>query len=72
MSADNDNGQNIRAQRCPCCGKASQMKFRPFCSGRCKDVDLARWLNGAYAIPDNSDKDFQEHDATREALEARR
>ncbi len=27
--------------------------FRPFCSRRCADVDLARWLGGAYRIPDN-------------------
>jgi endogenous inhibitor of DNA gyrase (YacG/DUF329 family) len=27
------------------------MRFRPFCSGRCKDVDLNRWLSGHYAIP---------------------
>ena len=26
-------------------------RFRPFCSGRCKDVDLHRWFSGAYAIP---------------------
>ncbi len=27
------------------------MAFRPFCSARCRDVDLARWLGGGYAIP---------------------
>jgi endogenous inhibitor of DNA gyrase (YacG/DUF329 family) len=26
-------------------------RFRPFCSRRCADVDLGRWLKGAYAIP---------------------
>lgn len=36
---------------CPICGKPAVERFRPFCSGRCKDVDLNRWLKGAYAIP---------------------
>jgi len=36
---------------CPICARASDPKYRPFCSRRCADVDLARWLNGSYAIP---------------------
>lgn len=36
---------------CPICGKAIEPKYRPFCSKRCADVDLARWLNGSYVIP---------------------
>ena len=37
---------------CPICGKAaSAAPFRPFCSKRCADVDLHRWLSGRYAIP---------------------
>jgi hypothetical protein len=36
---------------CPICGKPAADRFQPFCSGRCKDVDLNRWLKGAYAIP---------------------
>jgi endogenous inhibitor of DNA gyrase (YacG/DUF329 family) len=36
---------------CPICGKPAAAGFRPFCSGRCKDVDLHRWFSGAYAIP---------------------
>jgi len=39
------------AKPCPTCGKPSAERFRPFCSARCKDVDLHRWLSGAYAIP---------------------
>lgn len=37
--------------RCPICGKPSDAKSRPFCSRRCADVDLARWLGGTYRIP---------------------
>jgi len=36
---------------CPICQKASDAKYRPFCSRRCADVDLGRWLKGSYVIP---------------------
>jgi len=36
---------------CPICGKATMPRFRPFCSRRCRDVDLNRWLGEHYAIP---------------------
>ncbi|GGL63325.1 DNA gyrase inhibitor YacG [Wenxinia marina] len=36
---------------CPICGQPAEPKFRPFCSKRCADVDLARWLGGRYRIP---------------------
>jgi len=38
-------------RRCAVCGKPQSAQFRPFCSKRCADVDLARWLGGRYAIP---------------------
>ena len=42
----------LRPKRpCPICGKASQQKFHPFCSARCAQVDLNRWLGGHYAVP---------------------
>lgn len=40
-----------RASRCPICGRPTARDVRPFCSRRCRDVDLARWLQGSYAIP---------------------
>lgn len=40
---------------CPCCGKTVawtiENRFRPFCSERCKQMDLGAWANEAYAIP---------------------
>ncbi|MDR3493962.1 MAG: DNA gyrase inhibitor YacG [Ancalomicrobiaceae bacterium] len=36
---------------CPNCGKMSLPQTYPFCSKRCRMVDLNRWLNGSYAIP---------------------
>ena len=37
--------------RCPICGEPASSADRPFCSPRCRDVDLHRWLAGSYAIP---------------------
>jgi endogenous inhibitor of DNA gyrase (YacG/DUF329 family) len=42
---------------CPICRKPSDPKYRPFCSRRCADVDLSRWLSGAYAVPGREDAD---------------
>jgi endogenous inhibitor of DNA gyrase (YacG/DUF329 family) len=36
---------------CPICGKPGDSRLQPFCSRRCADVDLGRWLKGGYAIP---------------------
>jgi endogenous inhibitor of DNA gyrase (YacG/DUF329 family) len=36
---------------CTICGKPADARFTPFCSARCTDVDLNRWLSGSYAIP---------------------
>lgn len=36
---------------CPICGRPGSARYRPFCSRRCADVDLNRWLSGAYRIP---------------------
>ncbi len=46
---------------CPICHKPSETAYRPFCSRRCADVDLGRWMTGAYAIPavEAEDPDFQ-------------
>lgn len=36
---------------CTICGKLVEERFKPFCSARCADVDLNRWLSGRYVIP---------------------
>ena len=43
--------EQAQGKRCPICAKPAVEKFRPFCSPRCADVDLNRWLKGVYAIP---------------------
>ena len=42
---------------CPVCGKPAADGFRPFCSARCRDVDLNRWLSGVYSIPGKEETD---------------
>ena len=42
---------------CPICGKMPVQQFRPFCSKRCADVDLNRWLKGVYAVPVKDEED---------------
>ncbi len=39
------------ARACPICGEPAAERYRPFCSKRCADIDLNRWLKGGYAIP---------------------
>ncbi|WP_055048076.1 DNA gyrase inhibitor YacG [Devosia sp. A16] len=45
---------------CPICGRPSSQQFHPFCSGRCQDIDLNRWLSGSYVIPADDDEDVEE------------
>jgi endogenous inhibitor of DNA gyrase (YacG/DUF329 family) len=40
-----------KTPRCPLCGKPRAQRFRPFCSARCRDVDLGRWFDASYAVP---------------------
>lgn len=41
---------------CPICSKPTEQVYKPFCSRRCADVDLQRWLTGRYAIPAEEDE----------------
>lgn len=45
---------------CPICGKPSAQAFHPFCSARCADIDLNRWLSGSYVIPVRDDEEEEE------------
>jgi len=36
--------------RCPICGKPATKEYSPFCSKKCADVDLGRWLKGTYVV----------------------
>jgi endogenous inhibitor of DNA gyrase (YacG/DUF329 family) len=41
--------------KCPICGKPAVQGVEPFCSRRCADVDLGRWLTGVYRVPSVED-----------------
>ncbi len=49
MSGTREPGR--RGPACPICGKPVDKGFKPFCSRRCKDVDLSRWFGESYRIP---------------------
>ena len=53
----NEIDRKTAAARCPICGKATEPAFKPFCSKRCADIDLNRWLSGVYAVPAKEDED---------------
>ncbi len=49
--------------KCPICKKEfSDMKYRPFCSKRCADIDLGNWFNEAYRFEaaEIDEKDLEE------------
>ncbi|MEZ5744137.1 MAG: DNA gyrase inhibitor YacG [Sphingomonadaceae bacterium] len=48
---------------CPICRKPRSEEFSPFCSSRCRDRDLVKWLDGGYAVPGPpAPPDFPEED----------
>ena len=46
--------------RCPICEKPTEQGHRPFCSERCKDIDLSKWLIGGYVIANEDESDGSE------------
>lgn len=44
---------------CPICKASTDTRYRPFCSRRCADVDLARWMTGSYAVPSEDPEDLE-------------
>jgi endogenous inhibitor of DNA gyrase (YacG/DUF329 family) len=56
--SEGDGGTGGKGGRsCPICGKPSEAETRPFCSKRCRDVDLNRWLSGTYIVPGSPTED---------------
>jgi endogenous inhibitor of DNA gyrase (YacG/DUF329 family) len=55
---------------CPRCGKAAEWdpanRYRPFCSERCKMIDLGAWANESYRIPVAEDDESIEQDSAGE------
>jgi len=55
---------------CPICGEATSKPYRPFCSRRCADIDLGKWLRGDYAVPSREPEDAER--AAEETAQAAR
>jgi len=57
MSTGAGDSPAPQRRACPICGRPADARFRPFCSRRCGDIDLGRWLGEAYRIPAADDDD---------------
>lgn len=59
MLANPERNKKGASPLCPVCNtpRAADAPYKPFCSRRCADVDLHRWLSGGYAIPAAEDDD---------------
>ena len=42
------------------CGKVALERYRPFCSKRCADLDLAKWLDGGYRVETDEDAGIED------------
>jgi endogenous inhibitor of DNA gyrase (YacG/DUF329 family) len=61
--APNDISAPRDGASCSICGKPMVRAYRPFCSARCRDIDLSRWLHGVYRIETDEDPDGEQNDA---------
>lgn len=58
MAASTDPKSKRAPRPCPICNKMSVEPHHPFCSARCADIDLHRWLGGHYRLPSREEPDF--------------
>lgn len=64
--ASSTPGPPVKVGKCPICKSVGDPLYRPFCSRRCANIDLARWLGGSYAIVGGTnDADMEGDDAER-------
>jgi len=55
-----ENTTKTVSSECVVCGKPADDKYKPFCSRRCADRDLGKWLNESYAIPATEPPEYLE------------
>ena len=68
--ASRNHGPHPKLGRCPICREPGDAHYKPFCSRRCSDIDLARWLGGRYVIAggnQDADEDGDDANAARNA-----
>lgn len=51
MSSEAKDKTRTDGPKCPLCGRSRSPEHKPFCSARCADIDLHRWLSGRYRVP---------------------
>jgi endogenous inhibitor of DNA gyrase (YacG/DUF329 family) len=60
------DSSNVRTVRCPQCGRpaiyAPENPFRPFCSERCRLIDLGQWADETYRVPAETVRDHETSD----------
>ena len=64
MAQSTPDPSKIAKGKCPICGDPTEFESRPFCSRRCANIDLNRWLSNGYAIPGRAEEDEDGDDAT--------
>ena len=66
---DRSNTPPLRAVRieakCPVCGKTATKDYRPFCTKRCANIDLGRWLKEGYRVPTDEGPAEDDQEAPR-------
>ena len=62
-------GRVAKQDKCPICQKPAAEKIRPFCSKRCADIDLGRWLKEGYRVPVVDEEEAWEEEAERQVRE---
>jgi uncharacterized protein len=51
LAARRAQKRQAKVRKCPICGKPAVQASRPFCSERCRKIDLDRWRTEAYRVP---------------------
>jgi uncharacterized protein len=57
LAARRAQQRQAKQRGCPICGKPAVAASRPFCSNRCRKIDLDRWRSEAYRVPTNETPD---------------
>ncbi len=60
--ANTTTKRRAAARRCPICGKPASERHQPFCSARCTNIDLGRWLDGNYRVATDEAPDIAPDD----------
>ncbi|MCJ8323439.1 MAG: DNA gyrase inhibitor YacG [Rhizobiales bacterium] len=60
----NLHGDGFVGRKCVMCKHISVERFKPFCSKRCADLDLGKWLNGSYVVSDDGQDDENDYSST--------